>query len=189
MQNFDEQPRTPIWVWLAVAAIPVIGVAVVWLSHQLTASAFPGLLAALAVILLVGGFFAVRIYQVAVPMKRGQDISQMIQSMGESFKVKIGSEKRHDYHTAKKRFEAAVSAIAASRRESLKLYVADLRKAEARVKAGQYVAATALFEALAALAAEHREPGVDALELNSALVRMRHQRALRRKNSRNRRKQ
>lgn len=174
--------RLRVWVILPTILFSVAGIFL--LVGSATQNTVLAVLAVAGALAGLGFLIIFRVIRIAVPMKREQEMARLIESMAESFKEKIGDQKRQNYFTAKKRFEAAVSAIGAAKRDSMQLYVADLKQADSLLHAGRYDAATTIFESLASLAQDNRDPAFDALEMYAAVQHFGERRSARKKKAR-----
>jgi hypothetical protein len=173
-------PRT--WIFaVAVLAVSIGGFILIDLATQSSLLSAFAVADFLAVVLL---YIILRKRRGSDPMKIEQDMSLVFASLAESFKEKVGNQKRHNYFIARKRCQAAVRAVATAKREAMTLYIARLKEAQAMVEAGSYDAATVIFEELTATAKSNREPAFDAVAMYSLLGRLQNQRAARKNKKR-----
>jgi hypothetical protein len=187
MRIYNQIPPA-LRFWLVVPATVILVAGVYGLiSIAIADIRVAALVVAVVLALLVLLFVFVRILPVAMPRKREQEIARLLESLVECFVLKVGDQKRRFYFTAKKRFEAAAGAIETAEPKSMILYLAELKRAEAMVRAGQYDTSVSIFESLARLATENRDPAFDVLEMYSAVQKYRKQRAARKLKARKRR--
>lgn len=183
MRMFNQvQPSNRLW--FAVLGVLLLIGGTFWVVGNFASDLQTGALTIGGVLALIIVVMAARVLQVAIPMKREREIFGFMESLAASFAEKVGGEKRQSYFTAKKRFEAAAQAIGAANPKAMALFHRDLARADALVPEGRYEESIPVFETLAKVAADNRNPAYDPMALYSAVQQLKQQQNRRKSKSR-----